>query len=137
MRQPTTARPVVWPHLQPLLLAVATTCRQHRTGALLLTLGVGRLQALGRHTLTQVLVGLGRGECDWSAAYRRFSQARFDLEAGRRALLGRVLPLIPATQPLVVVLDGTQLGRTSRRFVGVGWRKAPRTPVWRPGIHWA
>jgi hypothetical protein len=123
--------------LQPLLLAVVVTCRQRRTGALLLTLCVGLLQALGRHTLTQVLAGLGRGECDWSAAYRLFSQARFDLAAGRQALLARLLALIPADRPLVVVLDGTQLARTSRRFVGTGWLQAPRTPVWRPGIHWA
>lgn len=135
MVEATTPRPVVWAHLQPLLVVVASTCRQHRTAELVLTLCVGLLQALGRHTLTQVLAGLGRGECDWSAAYRLFRQARFDLEAGRRALLGRLLALIPADHPLVVVLDSTQLPRASRRFVGAGWLKAPRTPPWRPGIH--
>lgn len=135
MSEPTTVRPSVWVHLEPLLLAVAATCRQRRTGELLLTLCVGLLQAVGRHTLTQVLQSLGRGEQDWSAAYRLFSQARLDLVAGRRALLTRLLPLMPAEQPFVVVLDGTQLPRTSRRFVGVGWLKAPRSPAWRPGIH--
>src|SRR5688500_16394586 len=119
MTEPSTGHSrAVWPHLQPLLLVVAAPCRQRRTGELLLTLAVGLRQALGRHTLTQVLAGLGRGECDWSAAYRLFSQARFDLADGRQALLGRLLALIPAAQPLVVVLDGTQLPRTSRRFVG-------------------
>ena len=136
MAEPTTPRAgAVWPQLQPLLRSVAATCRQQRTAELVLTLCVGMLQALGRHTLTPVLQGLGRSECDWSAAYRLFSQARFDLEAGRRALLTRLLALVPATAPLVVVLDGTQLPRTSRRLVGVGWLKALRTPVWRPGIH--
>jgi hypothetical protein len=118
-----------------LLLAVARTCRQHRTGELFLTVSVGLLQGLGRATLTQVLQGLGRGECDWSAAYRLFRQARVDLAAGRWALLAQLLTLIPAGQPLVVVLDGTQVPRTSRRFVGAGWLNAPRTPAWRPGIH--
>ena len=135
MTEPTTPRPSLWPHLQPLLLAVVTTCRQRRTSELLLTLSVGLVQGLGRHTLTQVLVGLGRGETDWSAAYRLFTRARFDLAAGRQALLDRLLAIMPATQPLVVVLDGTQVPRTSPRFVGVGWLKAPRTPAWRPGIH--
>ncbi len=135
MRQPITPRPAVWSHLLPLLLAVTSTCRQHRTAELLLTLSVGLLQSLGRHTITQVLQGLGRGEQDWSAAYRLFATARFDLTTGRRALLARLLALVPATAPLVVVLDGTQLPRTSPRFVGVGWLKAPRTPVWRPGSH--
>lgn len=122
MAEPTIPWPVIWPHLQPLLVAVAATCRQRRTSNLLLTLCVGLLQALGRHTLSQVLVGLGRGEGDWSAAYRLFSQARLDLAAGQRAVLARLLTLLPAEQPFVVVLDGTQLSRTSRRFVGVGWR---------------
>ena len=135
MAQPTTARPRVWPHLQPLLLALTATCRQRRTGELLMTLAVGLLQSLGRHTLTQVLQGLGRGECDWSAAYRLFRHARFDLAVGRRALLAHLVALLPAEQPLVVVLDGTQLPRSSPRFVGVGWLKAPRTPPWKPGIH--
>jgi len=38
---------------------------------------------------------------------------------------------------VVVVLDGTQLPRTSKRLPGVGFLRAPRTPVWRPGIHYA
>lgn len=142
MLQPTTpatarpdALPRIWPHLQPVLLVVVATCRQRRTAERLLTLTVGLLQALGRHTITQVLQGLGQGNADWSAVYRLFSQARFDLAAGRQALLAQVLDLIPVTRPLVVVLDGTQLPRTSPRFVGVGWLKAPRTPAWRPGIH--
>lgn len=60
MTQPTTSsaptdRPTVWSQLQPLLLAVAATARQRRTGARFLTVCVGLLQALGRSTLSQVL----------------------------------------------------------------------------------
>ena len=134
MRQSRTSRPVL-PHLLPLLLALALTVRQHRTRERLLTLCLGYLQTLGRHTITGVLRGLGRDGLDWSAAYRLFSQGRFDLETARRRLVELVLTPLGPTAPLVVVLDGTQLARTSPRFPGVGWLHSPRTPVWRPGIH--
>lgn len=134
MPQSRTPRSVL-PRLTPLLLALAVTARQPRTQERLLTLCLGYLQTLGRHTLTGVLRSLGRDRLDWSAAYRLFSRVRFDLEAARRALLATVLTTLGSDEPLVVVLDGTQLARTSARFPGVGWLRSPRTPVWRPGIH--
>lgn len=134
MRQSRTFRPVL-SALLPLLLALATTARQQRTRERLLTLCLGYVQTLGRHTMTGVLRSLGRDRLDWSAAYRLFSQARFDLEAARRVLLAVVLDTLGPDDPLVVVLDGTQLARTSPRFPGVWWLRSPRTPVWRPGIH--
>lgn len=134
MAQSGTSRRVL-PHLLPLLLALARTARQHRTQERLLTLSLGYLQTLGRHTLTGILRSLGRERLDWSAAYRLFAQARFDLDAARQRLLHSVLATLPADEPLVVVLDGTQLARTSPRFPGVGWLRHPRTPVWKPGIH--
>ena len=134
MPQSRTPRPVL-PHLAPLLLAVAATARQTRTGERFLTLTLGLLQALGRHTITGVLLGLGHGDRDWSAAYRLFRLVRIDLEVARREVVAGVLRHVPRSQPLVVVLDATQLPRTSRRLVGCGWLKAPRTPAWHPGIH--
>ena len=134
MPQSRTPR-LVLPHLEPLLLAVAATARQHRTAERFVTLTLGLLQALGRHTVTGVLLGLGHGDRDWSAAYRLCRRERIDLEAARRELVAGVLRHVPRTQPLVVVLDATQLPRTSARLVGCGWLKAPRTPFWKPGIH--
>jgi len=121
--------------LLPLLLALATTAPQPRTRERLLTLCLGYLQTLGRHTITGVLRSLGRDGLDWSAAYRLFARERFDLAAARRRLVDTVLATLGPDDPLVVALDGTQLPRTSPRFPGVGWLRSPRTPVWRPGIH--
>lgn len=129
-----TSRPVL-AALLPLLVALATTARQQRTRERLLTLCLGYVQTLGRHTLTGVLRSLGRDRLDWSAAYRLFAQARFDLNGGRQVLLAAILTTLAPIDPVVVVLDGTQLARTSPRVPGVGWLRSPRTPVWRPGIH--
>jgi hypothetical protein len=68
MSQIGTSRPV---HsvLLPLLLDLVTTARQHRTQERLLTLCLGQMQTLRRHTITGVLCSLGWDRLDWSAAY--------------------------------------------------------------------
>lgn len=137
MRQPTRPVPSVWAHLAPLLAEVAASCGQARTADRFLTLTVGLQQTLGRHTITQVLQGVGRGECDWTADYALFQRARFDLDVGRRALLATILAALPREAPLVVVPDATQLPRTSTALVGVGLGPCPRNPVWAPGLHLA
>lgn len=100
-------------------------------------LTLGSLIALGRHTLTQLLVAIGAGDLDWSAWYRTFNRDRFQLDRGRLVILREVLRSCGADAPLVVVVDATQAPRSSRRFPGVGATRAPRCPVWRPGVHLA
>lgn len=100
-------------------------------------LSLGSLIALGRHTLTQLLVAIGAGDLDWSAWYRAFNRDRFHLDRGRLVILRTVLSSYGADDPVVVVVDATQAPRSSRRFPGVGATRAPRCPVWRPGVHLA
>lgn len=121
--------------LRFLATAARQATRQQRVADRLVRLTVALLLTLGRHTLTRVLVTAGLGQQDWSAAYRLFARGRVDLDILRRLLVWHLTRRSPHRRPLLVVLDGTQLGRTSRRLVGVGWLKAPRTPPWKPGIH--
>jgi hypothetical protein len=122
------------PRLLPLLPALALTARQHRTGEPLLTLIPGYVQSLGRHALAGVLRSLGWEALDWSAAYRLFSYGRMNLGVAGRRLLATNLATLGPSDPLVV-MDGTQLPRTSPWFPGVGWLRGPRIPVWKPVIH--
>jgi hypothetical protein len=98
---------------------------------------LGSLVALGRHTLSQVLVAIGASGQDWSAWYRLFNRKRFDGDQGRLVVLRQLLAGYRADAPLAVVVDATQVPRSSRRFPGVGATRAPRCPVWRPGVHLA
>jgi hypothetical protein len=95
----------------------------------------GEMLALGRHTLTQVLMALGLTEADWTAWYRLFSEARFDEAAVNGVLLGECLKHIGAEEVLVLGGDGTQTPRTSARMEGVGYLLNPRTPPFHRGIH--
>lgn len=134
MPEPTMPRPVL-PHLHPLLTTLARTARQSRTQRRALTLTYGLILALGRRTLAQVQLACGGGEHDWSASYRLFRQPHLLQDTADRALLAAVVPHHPPHRPVPVVLDATQLRRTSRRLVGTGWLPAPRSPRWRRGLH--
>ena len=54
--------------------------KQQRVYQRVVALVMGELLALGRHTVTQLLLNLGLTDADWSAWYRLFSHQRFDEE---------------------------------------------------------
>jgi hypothetical protein len=136
--QPTTTCATLPPllhHLQTLLAAHRPAFRQDRTLTRSVALLFGHLFAFGRHTITQSLLSLGLTDADWSAFYRLFSLPRFDADRLRRQLLQETLAHSDPAQPYVVVVDGVQVPRSSRTMPGTSWLKAPRTPVFKPGIH--
>lgn len=137
MADPSTPPPDPLLHwvLRVLGQAARSATRQQRVADRLVQLTLALILTIGRHTVTRALVTAGQGQQDWTAAYRLFRRGRVDVEVLRRGLVQQVTHHRPHRTPLVVVLDGTQLGRTSRRLVGVGWLRAPRTPAWKPGIH--
>ncbi|MEZ4663140.1 MAG: transposase [Caldilineaceae bacterium] len=90
--------------------------------------------ALGRHTITQMLLMLGLTEEDWSAWYRVFSEGRFAEEASSRVLLREQLSEVSASEPFVVGLDGFPVPRESQTMPGTGWMRGLRTAKFRPGI---
>lgn len=96
---------------------------------------VGQLLTLGRHTITQSLITLGHVQEDWSAFYRLLGVPRVDGDELRRCLLRETLAEVPVEAPYVVAMDGVQVPRSSRTMPGTSWLKAPRTPVWKAGIH--
>jgi hypothetical protein len=118
-----------------LLAAYRAGVRQERTFVRLVLLTVACLLGFGRQTLTRWLLGLGVTEQDWTAWYRLFNQPRLHLATLQATLIDQVLAVIPATEAvLVVVLDATQLPRTSRRFPGAGITRAVRGLRWPRGL---
>jgi hypothetical protein len=95
----------------------------------------GELFAFARHTVTQGLLALGLAEADWSAFYRLFSRRRYDEEALSRCFFRETLVHSPCEAPYVTGIDTTQIPRSSMKMPGTGWLRAPRTAVFRRGIH--
>lgn len=118
-----------------LLAAYRPVVRQERTFVRLVLLAVASVLGFGRQTLTRGLLTLGLGDQDWTAWYRLFNQPRLHLPTLQATLLDQVLAVIPATEAVVpVVVDATQVPRTSRRFPGAGITRAMRGLRWPRGL---
>jgi hypothetical protein len=135
MPESTKPAPVLLPQLLELLRAHRPACGQDRVFHRLVALTLACVCALGRHTLTQLLVTLGRGGLDWSAAYRLFSTPRLDDDQLTRCFVRQTLAHSAPDAPYLVAVDGVQLPRASRTMPGTSWLHAPRTPPFRRGIH--
>lgn len=135
MSEPSTSSPSVASELLRLIAAHRRAVRQERTFARLAVLTLGSLLALGRHTISQMVVALGEGERDWSSWYRLFNAPRVAVETLQATLVGEVLRSQPVERMMGVVLDATQVPRSGRQMPGSGWNRAPRTPFWHRSVH--
>lgn len=131
---PPTPTPTLLPTFLALLAAHRPAFHQTRPYQRAVALALGWLCALGRHTLTQVLVSLGVVGSDWSGFYRLFGTPRFDYDQLTAQLLRETLPLAPADQPYVVAVDGVRIPRESRTMPGTGWLLAAGTAPFKRGL---
>ena len=130
-----STQPVLLQKLFELLEAHRGVFRQERVYWRNVGMVLGELFNFGRHTVTQGLMALGMLDGDWSAWYRMFSRERFEEEPLARTLRGETLKEVPENEPSVVGVDGMQIPRSSLKMPGTSWLKAPRTPVFKVGIH--
>lgn len=130
-----TSQAVLLQKLFELLEAHREVFRQERIYWRNVGLVLGELFNFGRHTVTQNLMSLGITDGDWSAWYRMFSRERYEEEALSGVLMKETLAEVPESEPYVVGVDGVQIPRSSMKMPGTSWLKAPRTPVFKVGIH--
>lgn len=129
--------PELLKQLMNLLEAHRPLFGQQRVYGRVVGLVLAEVMAFGRHTVTQLLMGLGLTERDWSAWYRLFSQRRFKGEQAAAVVLKETLRHVGADEVYVVGVDGTQTPRCSGKMEGVSWLVCPRTPAFKPGVHHA
>ncbi|MCL6451974.1 MAG: transposase [Acetobacteraceae bacterium] len=127
--------PALLRELVLLIYAHRGAFRQERTFLRAMGLLFGELFAFGRRTVTQILLALGCTDADWSPWYRLLSHDRFRVEELARCLFRETLVHVRPDEYYPVVLDGTQIPRSSQKMPGTSWLKAPRTPPFRVGIH--
>lgn len=127
--------PVLLQALLTLLAAHRSAFKQERPFARAVALVFGEVFAFARHTVTQSLLALGLTDADWTAWYRLFSRERFDEAKLTGCLFRETLAHVGVDEPYVIGVDSTQLPRTSQTMVGTGWLRAPRTAVFKRGIH--
>lgn len=134
MSQPTTSAPGLLTTFLTVIAAHRPALRQERCYQRFRVLILGLLCAMGRHTLSQVLVSLGLGDLDWSGAYRLFNATRIDYSVLVRHFLHETLPHVAADAPYLVAIDGVQFPHPSWRLPGTSWLHDPGSPPFNRGI---
>ena len=109
--------------------------RQARSYWRVVGLVFGELFNFGRHTVTRGLMALGLTDEDWSSWYRLFSRRRYAESRVARLFFRETVTHTAPDEPHVVGVDGVQIPRSSLKMAGTSWLKAPRTPVFKVGIH--
>jgi hypothetical protein len=122
-------------NLLKLLAAHQSAFKQKRIYKRVQALVLAEILTLGRHTVTQLLMGLGQSKGDWTAWYRLFSQGRINEEHLTDILLDECLRHFDEDKLLVLGGDGTQTPRTSGKMEGVGYGVNHQTPPFKRGIH--
>jgi len=122
-------------HLTELLQAHRHIFKQERVFQRVALLVVAEIIVFARHTITQLLMGLGLTELDWSSWYRLFSHGRFPYDAASEVLFAETLQHVAPDELYVVAGDGTQTQRSSRQMEGAHWLHNPQSPVFKRGIH--
>lgn len=118
-----------------LLQAHRSLFRQERVFQRVAMLVVAEIIVFARHTVTQLLMGIGQTEVDWSSWYRLFSRGRFPYDAASAVVFRETLQHVKADELYVVAGDGTQTRRSSRKMEGAHWLHNPQSPVFKRGIH--
>lgn len=122
-------------HLTQLMQAHRPIFKQERVFQRVALLVIAEIVVFARHTITQLLMGIGQTERDWSSWYRLFSHGRFPYDAASEVMFGETLQHVGADEVYVVAGDGTQTRRSSRKMEGAHWLHNPQSPVFKRGIH--
>lgn len=122
-------------HLSEILAAHRPLFSQQRIYERVGQLVLAEVLAFARHTVTQLVMSLGRAGEDWSAWYRLFSLRRFVYAAASRVFFRLTLAHVDPEAVYVVAGDATQTPRSSRKLEGAGWLRNLRTPPFMRGLH--
>jgi len=91
-------------------------------------MALSSLVNLGRHTITGIIAAGGGEFDDWSAAYRLFSEERFDLDKLFGALRNEIIAKLSDDAPVVAAMDDTILRKRGTKIPGVSYRRDPMGP---------
>ncbi len=101
---------------------------QKRTWERAGSLALSSLAAMGRRTVTGMLCACGRQFHDWTADYRLFSRARFEVDGLFDVVRRGVLDQLPKDAPVVTAMDDSLLRKTGKKTYGVAYRRDPLSP---------
>jgi len=115
--------------LVSLLQAHRSLFRQERVFQRVALLVIAELVVFARHTITQLLMGVGLTQAHWSGWYRLFSQGRFPYDEACAVMVAETVKIMEPEALHVVAGDGMQTRRSTRKIEGAHWLHNPQSPV--------
>lgn len=122
---------------QTLFDAARPAFAQQRTCERARALALSALACLGRRTVSGLLCASGQQFQDWSAAYRLFEHQRVDPARLWSTVQQQVFSLLPATAPVVALMDDTLRRKRGKHISGTSWRRDPLGPHFTDNFIWA
>jgi hypothetical protein len=100
-------------------------------------LALGLLCGEGPTTITRALRWLGTDDQDWSADYRLFSQAHWEVERCFAPILADALAYgSDASAPIYAGQDDTLIRKTGKTIPGTAWARDPLSPPFQVNLAW-
>lgn len=120
------------------LMESATGCfAQRRSWLRARALAVVLLCSDAPHTLTNWLIAAGRQYVDWSAHYRFFSRACWDIESIFDVILMELSKRMERLPDFFACLDEVHLPKSGKRIAAARYLRNPLGPPFNRGLHWA
>lgn len=96
---------------------------------------VATICSLGRHTITNLIIWLGRDQADFTADYRLYNEYKWDVEDLFNPLLEKTLPFFNNNY-IVVGADDTRIRKTGKKIPGTSWGRDPMSPPFQVNLMW-
>lgn len=96
---------------------------------------VATICSIGRHTVTNLIIWLGRDQEDHAADYRLYNEYKWNVEDLFNPILKRTLDYFP-DEYVVVGADDTRIRKTGKKIPGVHWGRDPMSPPFQVNLMW-
>lgn len=91
--------------------------------------------SVGRHTITNLIIWLGRDQSDHTADYRLYNEYKWNVEELFNPLIKKMLSFFPDNY-IVVGADDTRLRKTGKKIPGTSWGRDPMSPPFQVNLMW-
>jgi hypothetical protein len=96
---------------------------------------IASICSLGRHTVTNIILWLGRDQEDHSADYKLYNEYKWNVEDLFNPLLKQTLKYFP-DKYIVVGADDTRIRKTGKDIPGTYWGRDPMSPPFQVNLMW-
>lgn len=96
---------------------------------------VASICSIGRHTITNLIIWLGRDQEDHTADYRLYNEYKWNPDDLFDPLLKKCLDYFPADY-VVVGADDTRIKKTGKKIPGTSWGRNPVSPPFQINLMW-